>query len=95
LCHEPPVVFVPSNSWWIVGGGIRDLNWLQGTTTPYIQWGRQLLESKGINYRASGNFGLGFDYAYPMIQAIRTGDVIDLSGKTKPCAFDQSASTCS
>jgi branched-chain amino acid transport system substrate-binding protein len=145
-----------SNGWWIGGGGIRDLNSPSEDGNPYIQWGRQLLESKGINYRASGNFGLGFEYAYPMIQAIRIageldggltrsnlilafrsmdlthpmllpgikfnmngnadayfiegsdisrydsakqqwvqqGDVIDLSGKTKPCAFDQSTSTC-
>ena len=140
-----------SDGWWIVGGGAVDFNSPGEDNNPYVQWGRQLLTSKGIDYKTSGSYGSGFGFAFPMVQAlqmagelngglsrsnfltvlrafemtspmtlpgikvntsgnadayfvegsdiskydsakqqwIQQGDVIDVSGKSKPCAFDQ------
>jgi branched-chain amino acid transport system substrate-binding protein len=145
-----------SNDWWIVGGGIRDMNSPAEDDNPYVLWARELLRSAGYDPKASGNFVLGFEYSFPLIQAIRIagqldggvsrsnvilalrsmdmthpmlldgiqfnmsgnkdayliegsdlsrydsakqqwiqqGDIIDLSGKSQLCAFDQSTSSC-
>jgi ABC-type branched-subunit amino acid transport system substrate-binding protein len=60
-----------ANGWWIVGGGIRDMNSPAEDNNPYIQWGRQLLSTAGIDYHSSNNFGLGFEYTFPIVQALR------------------------
>lgn len=145
-----------SNGWWIMGSGVRDFNSPAEDDDPYIQWGRELLRSNGIDYKQSGSFGSGFLFAFPMVQALRTagqldggltrsnfilvqrsmemtnpmllpgvkfnmsgnrdayfvegsdisqydsakqewvqqGPTVDLSGKSKPCAFDSATSSC-
>jgi hypothetical protein len=66
-----------SNGWWIMGGGVRDLGSPGEDSNPYIQWARQTLAAAGIDYHASANFGLGFEYAFPIVQAIRIADELD------------------
>jgi hypothetical protein len=66
-----------SNGWWIVGGGIRDMNSPAEDNNQYILWARDLLKSAGIDPKASGNFVLGFEYSFPLIQAIRIAGELD------------------
>jgi branched-chain amino acid transport system substrate-binding protein len=145
-----------SNGWWIIGGGAKDFNSSALDNDPYVTWGRQLLQAKGIDYKTSGSLGSGFLFAFPMVEAlsiagqldggltrsnlitvlrsfemtnpmllpgvkfntsgnkdayfiegsdigkydsskqtwIQQGDIIDLSGASRPCAYDQSTSLC-
>jgi branched-chain amino acid transport system substrate-binding protein len=145
-----------SNDWWIVGGGAIDFNSPAADSDAFIKWGRELLASNGIDYKASGSFGSGFLFAFPFMQAlqiagelpggltrsnfilalrtfdmtnplllpgirynmngnsdayltegsdisrydsakqewVQQGDIVELSGKSKPCAFDQAAGVC-
>ncbi|MPY93049.1 MAG: ABC transporter substrate-binding protein, partial [Acidimicrobiia bacterium] len=145
-----------ASGWWIMGGGVRDINSPAEDGNPYVQWARDVLTSAGIDHRTSSNFSLGIEYAFPLVQGLRiageldggltrtnlmvalramemthpmllpgiqfnlrgnadayfiegsdisqydaagqewvpTGGVIDLSGKSKNCAFDQSTQTC-
>jgi branched-chain amino acid transport system substrate-binding protein len=66
-----------SNGWWIMGGGVRDLGSTAEDGNPYIQWARQTLAASGIDYHASANFGLGFEYAFPIVQALRIAGELD------------------
>jgi hypothetical protein len=145
-----------SDGWWIVGGGAVDFNSTASDGDAYVSWGRQLLAAAGIDYRQSGSFGSGFNFAFPMVQAlqiagdlpggltrsnfvlalrtldltnpmllpgirfnmsgnddayltegsdisrydaaqqqwIQQGEVVELSGRSRNCAFDQSVSLC-
>jgi hypothetical protein len=145
-----------ANGWWIFSGGIRDINSPAEDTNPYVAWARELLRSAGIDPKGSGYYGHGFEYAFPLIQAMRIagdlpgginrtnvilalrtmdmthpmlldgikfnmsgnkdayfiegseiarydsamqqwvvqGDVIDLSGKSQNCAFNQATQAC-
>ena len=66
-----------SNGWWIVGGGIRDMNSPAEDGNEYVLWARQLLTSAGIDPKASGNYVLGFEYSFPLIQALRIAGELD------------------
>ena len=145
-----------SDRWWIIGGGQKDFNADALSADPYIKWGRELLASKGYDYKSSGSFGSGFFYGWAAIQSLiiageldgglnrtnfvlaqrymdmthpgllegikfnmdgtkdiyfvegsdigkydvtaqtwaQQGDIIELSGKSKPCAWDASISNC-
>ncbi len=61
----------PSDGWWIIGGGVKDLNSAAFDDDPYVTWARQLLAERGLDYRASGSFGSGFVFAWPMVQALQ------------------------
>lgn len=63
--------------WWIMGGGVRDLGSTAEDGNPYIQWARQTLAASGIDYHTSANFGLGFEYAFPIVQALRIAGELD------------------
>ena len=146
-----------SNGWWIVGGGLRDLNSPGEDKNPYVIWGREILSAKGIDYKSNGfyGFGLAFGWSRAQVYAVagqldggltRTnvivamrsmdmtpgaylwgiktnmsgnkdsywvegselaefdaagqqwvtrGNVIDLSGKSKNCAWNQANASCS
>src|SRR5690606_40992849 len=146
----------PADGWWLMGGGVRDLNSSAEDDNAYVQWARQALTDAGIDHRSSATFGSGFVYAYPLVQALRIageleggvtrtnlilalrtmdmthpmllpgiefnlsgnadayfiegsdisqydsegqqwvqqGPVIDLSGESQNCAFDQATQTC-
>ena len=43
----------------------------------YVLWARQLLQSAGIDPKASGNYVLGFEYSFPLIQALRIAGELD------------------
>ncbi len=145
-----------SDGWWIVGGGAVDFNSTAYDDDAFISWGRQLLAAGGIDYKLSGSFGSGFNFAFPMVQSlqiagqlpggltrtnfilalrsfemtspmllpgirynmngnadayltegsdisqydaakqqwIQEGPIVELSGKSTNCAYDQSASVC-
>ncbi len=145
-----------SDGWWIVNGGIKDLNATDFDNDPFIKWGRELLKANGLDPKASGSFGSGYAFAWPMIEALQVasqlngglsrtnlmlalrafdgthpmlypgikfnmnggkdaylieggifqkydaakqyfvnqGDVIELSGRSKNCLWDQAAGVC-
>ncbi len=145
-----------SNGWWIVGGGQKDFNAASLDDDAFVGWGRDLLSEAGYDYHASGSFGSGFSFAWPMVQAlqiageleggltrpnlilalrtmdmthpmlltglrfnldgnadgyfiegsdiaqydsakqawVQEGEIIELSGKSKPCAFNQASGVC-
>jgi ABC-type branched-subunit amino acid transport system substrate-binding protein len=145
-----------SNGWWVIGGGIRDLASPTEDTNPYSIWARQLLTSKGYDYKISSFYGAGLAFGWSRAQvyaiagqldggltranyltALRTidmtpaaylpgikanmngnadaywiegsevaqydsaaqgfkqqGNIIELSGKSKLCAWDQAAAKC-
>jgi branched-chain amino acid transport system substrate-binding protein len=66
-----------ADGWWIVGGGIRDMNSPAEDDNQYVLWARQLLQSAGIDPKASGNYVLGFEYSFPLIQALRIAGELD------------------
>jgi len=145
-----------SNGWWVVGGGVRDLASPAEDAVPYSQWARQLLTSKGYDYKISSFYGAGLAFGWSRAQGymvagalpggltranvvtalramdmtpaayywgiktnlngnadafwaegselgkydsakqgfVQQGEIIDLSGKAKPCAWNQATSTC-
>jgi branched-chain amino acid transport system substrate-binding protein len=146
-----------SDGWWVFGGGAINFNADAVSDDPFVAWGRGLLSDAGIDYKTSGSFGSGFNFAFAMVQALQVagelegglnrtnlvlairsldvthpgilegikfnmngnadpyfvegsevaqydsalqdwevqGEIIDLSGQSTPCAFDQSAGLCS
>ncbi|MCC6438528.1 MAG: ABC transporter substrate-binding protein [Acidimicrobiales bacterium] len=145
-----------SNGWWIIGGGALDFNADANSNDAFVKWGRELLTAAGHDYKTSGNFGNGFLFGFPFVQAmkiagdmdggltrsnfivalrtldmtapgllegirynmngnadayltegsdisqydsakqtwIQQGPIVELSGKSKPCAFDRAANAC-
>lgn len=66
-----------ADGWWIVGGGIRDMNSPSEDDNPYMVWARELLRSAGLDPKASGNYVVGFEAAFPLAQAIRIAGQLD------------------
>jgi hypothetical protein len=145
-----------SDGWWVIGGGWRDLASPAEDKNPYSLWARELLKSKGMDYKLSSfyGWGLGFGWSRAQVymvagaldggltranyvtalraidmtppfdlsgikanlngntdgywiegseiakydsaaqQFIQQGPIIDLSGKSKACSWNQSTSTC-
>jgi hypothetical protein len=145
-----------ADGWWLVGGGARDMTDPSQAELPYVKFMTELLESKGIDPKSSGNLNGGAFFAWPLVQAFilggqleggltrsnfmlaqrmmvmtdpyvfegvkfttngvedafpieggvyqqystakqafeRRSDIIDLDGKSTPCAWDQSISAC-
>jgi branched-chain amino acid transport system substrate-binding protein len=150
------VVGDASDGWWVMGGGIRDLNSVAEDSTPWIVWARDQLKAKGIDPKSSGNLGAGMaiGWGYTQVYIVagqldggltranlmvaarsmdmtnpyylrgigwnlngakdaywvegtdvsvwsatkqaweQRGDVIDLSGKSSNCFWDQAAGLC-
>jgi branched-chain amino acid transport system substrate-binding protein len=145
-----------ADGWYLVGGGARDMTDPSQAELPFVKFMAELLESKGIDPKSSGNLNSGTFFAWPLVQAFiiggqleggltrtnfmmaqrmmvmtdpfvfegvkfttngvedafpieggvyqqysaekqafeRRSDIIDLDGKSTPCAWDQSDSTC-
>jgi hypothetical protein len=66
-----------SQGWWIFGGGQKDIASPLFDNDPYIVWARQFLTSKGIDYKASGQFGLGYFHAWGTDQALKIASQLD------------------
>ncbi|MPY93850.1 MAG: ABC transporter substrate-binding protein [Acidimicrobiia bacterium] len=66
-----------SGGWWIIGGGQKDIASPHFDDDPYISWARDLLTDKGIDYKSSGQFGLGFFHAWATDQALRIASQLD------------------
>jgi branched-chain amino acid transport system substrate-binding protein len=145
-----------ADGWWIINGGVKDINSPAFEGDPMIELALTDLGAAGIDPKSSGSFGTGYGYGWPIVQglkiasqmeggltrsgfivALRTmdmthpylldgikfnmsgnadsyfieggvfqtrdaanevwvnqGDVIDLSGKSKNCVWDQAAGVC-
>jgi ABC-type branched-subunit amino acid transport system substrate-binding protein len=145
-----------SDGWYVVGGGFRDLASSSEDNNAYGKWARELLASRGMDYKASGYYGWGLAngwsraqvlavagmldgglnrvnyltamrtmdmtpaaffsgirlttsgnrdaywvegsevarYDSSLQQFVQQGAIIDLSGKSKPCAWNVSVSAC-
>ncbi|MEZ5231729.1 MAG: ABC transporter substrate-binding protein [Acidimicrobiales bacterium] len=66
-----------SDGWWIIGGGALDFNADANTGDAFVDWGRQLLADAGHDYKTSGNFGNGFLFGFPFVQAIKIAGELD------------------
>jgi ABC-type branched-subunit amino acid transport system substrate-binding protein len=66
-----------SDGWWIIGGGVKDLNSPAHDDDPYVVWARDLLTSHGLDYRASGSFGSGLIFGWAMAQAVQIAGQLD------------------
>ncbi len=66
-----------SNGWWIVGGGALDFNADASSSDAFVTWGRELLASKGLDYKSSGSLGSGFNFGFPFVQALRIAGELD------------------
>ncbi len=145
-----------ADGWWIVGGGVKDLNAPQYDDDPYVTWARDQLRGAGLDPARSGSFGSGYFFGHALIESLRIaaeleggltrsnlilalrsmdishpmllpgirfnmngnsdayfvegselarydaasqsweqqGEVLELSGRSKPCAWDQGAGIC-
>jgi branched-chain amino acid transport system substrate-binding protein len=66
-----------SGGWWIIGGGQKDIASPLFENDPYIKWAKELLTAKGIDYKSSGQFGLGFFHAWAGDQALRIASQLE------------------
>lgn len=66
------------DGWWIVNGGQKDLISPAFESDPYIQYARKELADGGFDYKASGSFGSGYTFGWPVFQALQIG--ADLPG---------------
>ena len=71
------VVGDSSNGWWIVGGGLRDINSPGEDANPYVQWGRQILTDAGYDYKSSGFFGFGLAFGWSRAQVYAIAGQLD------------------
>jgi branched-chain amino acid transport system substrate-binding protein len=60
-----------SNGWWIVNGGIRDINSPAELNDPYIAWARGVLKDRGIDPASSGSLNTGLGDAFAVVQSLR------------------------
>ena len=67
-----------SDSWWIIGGGAKDLNSPLYDKDIFITYGRDILTKAGVDYKTSGSFGSGYLFAWSADQAFRIAS--DLPG---------------
>ncbi len=66
-----------SDGWWIAGGGNRDFNAASEDNNAFFKWGREELKKAGHDYKASGSFGLGFNYSWPFWQSLQIAAALD------------------
>jgi branched-chain amino acid transport system substrate-binding protein len=60
-----------TEGWWVVGGGVKDLQSPAYDSDAYIAWAREMLAGQGIDHRASGSIGLGLLHGWIMAQALQ------------------------
>jgi branched-chain amino acid transport system substrate-binding protein len=59
-----------ADGWWIVNGGIKDLNSPAFDDDAYVQYGRKLLKDNGLDPKASGSYGSGLAFGWPLMQVL-------------------------
>ena len=62
-----------AQDWWLVGGGARDMTDASQADLPFVKFMADLLRSKGIDPKSSGNLNGGEFFAWPLIQALILG----------------------
>ncbi|MPY92302.1 MAG: ABC transporter substrate-binding protein [Acidimicrobiia bacterium] len=60
-----------ADGWLIVGGGVKDFNAEALDDDPYVAWARDMLAEQDVDYRSSGSIGVGFQYMWPLVQAVK------------------------
>ncbi|MPY93230.1 MAG: ABC transporter substrate-binding protein [Acidimicrobiia bacterium] len=60
-----------TNGWWIVNGGVKDLNDPTQADDPFIKWSRELLQENGIDPASSGSLGSGMAWGFALTQSLR------------------------
>jgi hypothetical protein len=66
-----------SDGWWIVGGGMRDLASASEDGNPHSEWARELLTSKGLDYKASGYYSWGIANGWSRAQTLMVAGMLD------------------
>jgi branched-chain amino acid transport system substrate-binding protein len=66
-----------SDGWLVVSGGPKDFTSDASDNDVWIKWARDLLRSKGIDYKASGSLGSGVYFGWSMIQALQIAGDLD------------------
>jgi hypothetical protein len=65
-----------TNGWWIVNGGVKDLNDPTQADDPFIAWSRDLLQDAGIDPASSGSLGSGMAWGFALSQSLKiAGDL--------------------
>jgi len=64
-----------ADGWYIVNGGIKDLNSPAFDNDAYVKYARELLKANGLDPKASGSYGSGYAFGWPLMQ------VLDIAGK--------------
>src|SRR6185503_6347232 len=59
-----------ADGWWLVGGGARDMTDASQAELPFVKFMADLLRSKGIDPKSSGNLNSGTFFAWPLVQAL-------------------------
>jgi hypothetical protein len=89
-----------SDGWWSVGGGLKDIVSTAYDNDPWIKAARGWMADAGYEFNMNGNadayFLEGSDISQwsAAEQTWKQQAIVDLSGKTKNCAWDQATSTC-
>jgi branched-chain amino acid transport system substrate-binding protein len=66
-----------SNGWWIVNGGVKDLNVAKFDGDYFAQFYRKSLADAGIDYHSSGSLGSGYFFAWAAIQVLEVAGQLD------------------
>ncbi len=66
-----------SDGWWIVGGGLRDINSPGEDANPYAQWARKLLADAGYDYKSNGFYGWGLNFGWSRAQVYAIAGQLD------------------
>ncbi len=59
-----------SDGWWIVNGGVKDLNGATYDDDAFILWGREILQEAGIDPKSSGSLGSGLQWGFAIVQSL-------------------------
>jgi hypothetical protein len=65
-----------SDGWWIVGGGMRDLASASEDGNVASEWARDLLTSKGFDYKASGFYSWGIANGWIRAQTLMVAGML-------------------
>ncbi len=65
-----------ANGWYIVQGGVKDLNSPAYDNDPYMKFAREELRVAGHDYKSSGSFGSGYYFAWGYEQVLRVASAL-------------------
>jgi ABC-type branched-subunit amino acid transport system substrate-binding protein len=60
-----------TNGWWIVNGGVKDLNAPTYDDDAFVVWSRELLQDAGIDPKSSGSLGSGMQWGFAIAQSLK------------------------